>query len=146
MILLGDFRQLPLVKDIPMYAVSSIGTALWRTFDTFITLETIFRQQGNSPSQTAFRKLLVNLQNATPTIEYWALLMTRTTSCLSYVENSSFEQSIHLYPTNISVALHNKHMLKQLNMPIVIILSFKKYSLRILTERITSKTINHERQ
>ena len=30
----------------------------------------------------------------------------------------SFQQSIHLYPTNTSVALHNKHMLKQLNMPI----------------------------
>ena len=33
-------------------------------------------------------------------------------------QNSSFEQSIHLYPTNSSVALHNKHMLKQLNMSI----------------------------
>ena len=44
--------------------------------------------------------------------------MTRTTSCLSHVEIFSFEQSIHLYPTNSSVALHNKHMLKQLNMPI----------------------------
>ena len=44
--------------------------------------------------------------------------MTRITSCLSHVENSSFEQSIHLYPTNSSIALHNKHMLKQLNMPI----------------------------
>ena len=69
-ILLSDFGQFPPVKEIPMYAGSSIGTALWRTFDTFMTLETIFRQQGNSPSQTAFRKLLLNLQNATPTIEY----------------------------------------------------------------------------
>ena len=81
-------------------------------------LKTIFQQQGNSPSQISFRQLLLNLQNATPTIEEWALLMTRTTSCLSHVENSSFEQSIHLYPTNSFVALHNKHMLKQLNMPI----------------------------
>ena len=54
MILLGDFGQLPPVKDFPMYAGSSVGTALWRTFDTFTTLETIFRQQGNSPSQTVF--------------------------------------------------------------------------------------------
>ena len=43
-ILLGDFRKFPLGKDIPMYASSSIGTALWRTFDTFIMLEMIFRQ------------------------------------------------------------------------------------------------------
>ena len=111
-ILLGDFVQLPTVKYIPMYAVSSVGTSLWCTFDTFITLETIFQKQGNSRSQTTFRQLLLNLQNETPTIEDWALLMTRTTSCLSHVENYSFEQSIHLYPTNCSVALHNKHMLK----------------------------------
>ena len=41
-ILLGDFKQLPHVKDIPMYVVSSIGTTLWSTFDTFIKLNTIF--------------------------------------------------------------------------------------------------------
>ena len=86
-----NFVQLPPIKDIPMYAGPSIGTALWRTFDTFITLETIFQQQGNSPSQTAFRQLLLNLQNATPTVEDWALLMTRTTSCFSHVENCSFQ-------------------------------------------------------
>ena len=41
-ILLGDFGQFPPVKDIPMYASSSLGTALERTFDTFVTLKTIF--------------------------------------------------------------------------------------------------------
>ena len=41
-ILLGDFGQLPPVKDIPMYVGSSVGTTLWHTFDTFIMLETIF--------------------------------------------------------------------------------------------------------
>ena len=60
-ILVGDFGQLPPLKDIPTYAGSYIGTTLWRTFDTFIMLETIFRQQGNNPSQTAFRQLLLNL-------------------------------------------------------------------------------------
>ena len=41
-ILVGDFGQLPPVKAIPMYVGSSVGTALWHTFDTFITLETLF--------------------------------------------------------------------------------------------------------
>ena len=36
----------------------------------------------------------------------------------SHVESCLVQQSIHLYPTNSYVALHNKHMLKQLNMPI----------------------------
>ena len=60
-ILVDDFGKLPPIKDIPMYAGSSVGTTLWCTFDTFITLETIFQQQGNSPSQTAIRQLLLNL-------------------------------------------------------------------------------------
>ena len=68
-ILLGDFRKFPPVKEIPMYAGSYIGTSLWHTFHTFITLEMIFRQQGNSPSQTAFLQLLLNLRNATPIVE-----------------------------------------------------------------------------
>ena len=91
MILLGEFKKLTLVKDIPMYVGSSIGTALWRTFDTFITLNTIFQQQGNNPSQNSFRQLLLKVRNATPTIEDWALLITSTTSCLSHVENCSFQ-------------------------------------------------------
>ena len=41
---LGDLGQLSLVKDIPMYVGASVGTALWRTFDTFIMLKTIFQQ------------------------------------------------------------------------------------------------------
>ena len=69
-ILCSDFGQFPHVKDIPMYARSSIGTSLWCIFDTFITLETIFRQQGNIPSQAYFRKLFLNLRNGTPTVEY----------------------------------------------------------------------------
>ena len=44
--------------------------------------------------------------------------MTRTTSSLSHTEKYSFEQSTHLYATNSYLALHNKHMLKHLNMPI----------------------------
>lgn len=119
MILLGDFGQFSPIKDIPIYASSSRGNALWRTFDTFVMLSTIFHQQGDGPSQIVFRQLLLNLRNATPTLEYWALLMTRTTSSLSRVENCSFEHSTHLYAIDSSIALHNKHMLKHLNMPIV---------------------------
>ena len=44
--------------------------------------------------------------------------MTRKTTSLSHAENYSFEQSTHLYATNISIALHNKHILKHLNMAI----------------------------
>ena len=118
-ILLGDFGQLPPVKDIPMYAGSSHGNALWKIFNTFVTLSTMFCQQGNSPSQISFCQLLLNLLNSTPTLEDWTLLMTRTTSSLSHEDNCAFEHSTHLYATNSSVSFHNKHMLKHLNMPFV---------------------------
>lgn len=42
-ILVGDLSQLPPVKDIPMYVDTSHENALWRKFDTVITLSTIFR-------------------------------------------------------------------------------------------------------
>ena len=53
--------------------------------------------------------------------------MTRRTSSLSHAENCSFEKSTHLYSTNIYVALHNKHILKHLNMAIVHCLAEKTY-------------------
>ena len=59
MILLGEFGKLPRVKEIPMYVGSSLGTIRWRTFDTFVMLNTIFRQQGDSASQIAFLQLLL---------------------------------------------------------------------------------------
>ena len=49
-ILVCDLGQLPPVKDIPMYVGASCGNTLWRTFDTFITLSMVFRQQGDAPS------------------------------------------------------------------------------------------------
>jgi len=42
-ILVGNVRQLPPVKDNPMYVGMSHGNALWRSFDTIVTLGTVFR-------------------------------------------------------------------------------------------------------
>ena len=44
--------------------------------------------------------------------------MTRTTSSLSHEENYAFEHSTHMYATNSSIAFHNEHMFKHLNMPV----------------------------
>ncbi|XP_059070854.1 uncharacterized protein LOC131028544 [Cryptomeria japonica] len=60
-ILFGDLGQLPPVKDIPMYASTSYGGTLWRSFITVITLKKTFRQTGEQPTQIAFRALLSNL-------------------------------------------------------------------------------------
>ena len=101
-----------------MYVGASHGNILWRSFTTFVTLSTVFCQQGDNPAQAAFQSLLLNLRNATPTVAGWNLLMSRTSSSLSQHENHTFEHSTHLLSTNNYVAFHNKQMLKHLIAPI----------------------------
>ncbi|XP_057817259.2 uncharacterized protein LOC131030442 [Cryptomeria japonica] len=119
-ILFGDLGQLPPVKDIPMYASTSYGGTLWRSFITIITLKKIFHQIGDQPAQIAFRALLSNLRNAEPTIADWQLLLSRANSALSSAEQSLFLSFTHLFATNEMVSLHNKHMLLSLAKPIAL--------------------------
>jgi hypothetical protein len=51
----GDLGQLPPVKDKPLYAGNTTGKVLWKKFNIVVTLDTIFRQQGNDPKQYSFR-------------------------------------------------------------------------------------------
>ena len=106
--LVSDLSQLPLVKYIPMYVGALHGNILWRSFTTFVTLSIVFRQQGDNPVQVAFRSLLLNLRNATPTIADWNLLMSRKYSSLSQHENHTFEHSTHLLSTKNYATFHNK--------------------------------------
>jgi len=46
--------------------------------------------------------------------------MSRTSSSLTHEEQHTFEESMHLYAINNSVVLHNKKMLKKLNMPVAL--------------------------
>ena len=48
-ILVGDLGKLPLVRDKPMYAGNMTCKVLWKTFNTVVTLDTIFLQEGNTP-------------------------------------------------------------------------------------------------
>jgi ATP-dependent DNA helicase PIF1 len=117
-ILVGDLGQLPPVMDKPLYARETPGRSLWTTFTTVVKLETIFWQQGISVTQSRFHQLLANLHNATPTIDDWNLLQSRTDRFLSIEECLLFDSSIHLFATNILVDNHNKFMLQSLNKPI----------------------------
>jgi hypothetical protein len=78
-ILVGDLGQLSPVMDKPLYVGATPRRSLWTTFTTVINLETIFRQQGIFGTQSQFRQLLTNIHNATPTIDDWNLLQSRTT-------------------------------------------------------------------
>ena len=70
-------------------------------------LEIVFRQRGSDPAQLRFCQLLMNLQNAIPTIADWELLMTRTDTSMGPDEASRFNDAIHLFSTNALVHDHN---------------------------------------
>jgi hypothetical protein len=114
----GDLGQLPPVKDKPLYAGNTTGKVLWQNFNIVVTLDMIFRQQRNHPRQATFRQLLSNIRNIEHVIDDWDLLMSRVDMSLPPVERSLFHSTIHLFPTNDLLTLHNRQMLKSLNTPI----------------------------
>lgn len=119
-ILIGDLAQLPPVMDKIIYVSHSNAKLLWEQFTTVVTLQTMFLQQGDDPTQTHFCETLKNLCNAKQTHQDWEMLMTRTNKLLTTIEKQEFDNSIHLFASNDLVRLHNKRMLKQLNLPIAI--------------------------
>jgi len=68
-ILFGDFGQLPLVMDLPLYTtisrndLSDLGSSIYHSFTEAITLKQIMRQAGNTPEQELFRNILVRLRD-----------------------------------------------------------------------------------
>ena len=94
--------------DKPLYAGSTLGNRLWIEFRTVIILEIVFRQAGIDGTQQRFCELLTNIQNATPTLEDWNLLQSRTNTFLSTKERSEFDTTIHLFAINILAKNHNK--------------------------------------
>lgn len=65
-VLVGNLGQLPPIMEKPLYASHSTMLTLWHSFTDVITLDVSFRQQGLSPSQIQFRKILLNVHNTTP--------------------------------------------------------------------------------
>ncbi|XP_057832940.2 ATP-dependent DNA helicase pfh1-like [Cryptomeria japonica] len=120
MILVGDLGQLPPIMDKLAYASHSTALNLWQSFTIVVTLHTIFRQQGTSIKKQEFRSMLQNIRDAQPNKHDWQILMNQTNTNLSLLQQKEFNSSIHLFATNNSTMLHNKRMLKELNLPIAL--------------------------
>ncbi|XP_059068714.1 uncharacterized protein LOC131859171 [Cryptomeria japonica] len=80
MILVGDLGQLPPVNDKPTYTSNRREKLLWEEFKIVVTLDKIFRQDGENIQQQIFRQLLTNLRDANPQIDDWKLLATKAGS------------------------------------------------------------------
>ncbi|XP_059067928.1 uncharacterized protein LOC131858643 [Cryptomeria japonica] len=116
-ILVGDLNQLPLVRDRPAYDSNRRAKLLLEDFKIVVTLEKIFRQDGEEIQQKQFHELLTNMREAHPTINDWKLLMSRTNSNLTAPMNEEFDNNIHLFSTNDNVYNHNRKKLYLLKQP-----------------------------
>ena len=76
MILVGDLGQLPPVRDKVAYDSRRWAKILWEEFKILVTLEKVYRKNGEDLEQTKFHQLLTNLRDAKPTIDDWRLLMS----------------------------------------------------------------------
>ena len=91
--------KLPPMKEIPLYAGASHGSTLWCSFNMVITLQAVFFQQGNKPSQVTFKNILPNIRNVEYFLDDLDLLMSRKIFFLSQDEMRTFHDSMHLFTT-----------------------------------------------
>jgi len=84
-ILFGDWGQLPLVMDLPLYTsvsrtqVSDLGSTAYHLFGTIVVLDHVIRQVGLDSQQKLFQELLLHLRDV--------CLQLRTG--MSYVKDTS---------------------------------------------------------
>ena len=125
MILVGDLGQLPPVKDRVAYDSRRRAKILWEDFKIVITLEKVYRQEGENLDQNKFRQLLTNIRDAQPTIDDWKLLMSRTTCNIPKNVNDDFDNNVHLFSTNDNVHKHNRRKLHSLREPVARVIATK---------------------
>lgn len=133
LILVGDFGQLPPVRDSPIFsevkrngrgsrsrkknrtgvdeqaAVRQSAHELNKLFTTVVVLTTVHRQQGD---QANFRDLLLRLRDGRSTAEDWNLLSTRWTD-IDNVQTPEFREAVRLFPFRL-YASFKEHVLLEL--------------------------------
>ena len=121
--MLGDLKQLPPVKDRPMYS-SSWGRAtiyfegqrIFTEITSFIFLNNSYRPA--EASQQLFRDILDRIGSGDSTVEDWRILMSRVLDQLPENERQSFATAIRLFSTNEEVRRFNQHQLEILAHPV----------------------------
>ncbi len=128
--IVGDFAQLPPVGDRPLYSppgpldnaseraqANHHGSMLYLMFTTSFRLRIVHRQLGDSAEQQRFRALLDHASSGGLTTDDWKLLLTRSQSKLTAVEQASFSKSTCLFTTSEAVDVANYKELTALNHP-----------------------------
>ena len=124
-LLFGDFGQLPLVMDLPLYTTdthsdfSDQERTAYLHLDKAFTLHQVMRQAGQDPEQIRFRDILFRLRNAEVTIDDWKHIMKQTPTQVQ--DLSPFTNALHLHPTVQPVVERNVTKLQDSGKPIATI-------------------------
>lgn len=124
-ILIGDFFQLPPVRQKPLYTEANqslspddqYGLNAYFAFEKSVFLTTVQRQVGEE--QAAFRQALLELREMKVAPESWQLLSSRCAVNLTQEERDQFRDALHIYPTKRKVQEHNHERMIRLDSPAI---------------------------
>jgi ATP-dependent DNA helicase PIF1 len=128
--IIGDFAQLPPVKDRALYCqpptdnteaskLAHDGFTLYRGFAESFRLSQIYRQRGDDPEQIQFRELLKRASDdGGLTRSDWTFLLKRYKGNLPPEDQSKFSDVISLHTTAEVVDATNLTQLTALNQPV----------------------------
>lgn len=122
-ILVGDPMQLPPVGAAPMWTSRPQGPGLplpglqaWLGMNAAVELTQVMRQLG--PEQAAFRQTLLRVAEGAADESDWNTLQTRFTTRVAEAEQRSFDDAVHIFPTNRAASDWNWRRLNDLGTPI----------------------------
>ena len=133
-ILMGDFAQLPPVKDMPLYTKSEAlnqenntlkkenvnkikATHLYKIFTNVIILDEIMRQQGEAEKE--FRDVLTRLVNGKFDEKDWEWLRAQDFDAMDKEKQKQFkDNAVMLCSRNKDLKQHNIYKMKSLGNPI----------------------------
>ncbi|CAM9191521.1 unnamed protein product, partial [Pylaiella littoralis] len=123
LILVGDPSQLPPVGEAPIWNPQPTsqghtleGYRVWLGLNAAVELTEVRRQEGEA--QAGFRRVLSNVAEGCVTQADWEVLQPRMRGRVTAAAAATFQDAVHLYPTNDKADRRNWERLNSLQSPI----------------------------
>lgn len=123
LILVGDPAQLPPVGAAAMWSPAPAGDGhtvegyrAWQGLNAAVELTEVRRQQGDE--QAGFRRVLAHVAEGCVTQNDWELLQESMRSNTTTMTAATFDDAVHLFPTNSKADAWNWERLNLLGSPV----------------------------